>query len=273
MPMVFQNNSLGYIASYDSVYQTTDAGITWNRKAPLVLRNIAVSQAGTLIGTNMESDSMYRTINGAITFTGFKTNKSPMIDCCFADMTTGYATYPGGMMQTINGGSTWQIISPMTGVIPGPSQFYTIPSFINPSTGWYADRMNVYKMNGNINTWTRAVFNVQPAQSPKIFIMAPSANTVYYATEEGEVFKSTDGGASFVYLTRLNSRGVLDIDFVNDNIGYISLGTKIFKTVNGGGTWQAIVSLDNRAVYDLEIIDANHIWACGSQGLLLRFQQ
>jgi len=270
--IVFQNNSLGYLASQDSMFQTTDAGITWNRRARIVLRNIAVSQDGTLIGTNMETDTMFRSVNGAGSFTGFKTNKSPIYDCCFADMTTAYATFFAGMMQSTNGGVTWQVISPMTGVVIGPGSFFFIPAFVNPTTGWYADLLNVYKMNGNINTWTRAVFNVQPAQSARIFIMAPSANTVYFATENGEVFKSTNGGANFTFLTRLNSSGPLDIDFVNDYTGYISIGTRIFKTTDGGSNWQTVVSLDGRGVYDLEIIDANHGWACGSQGLLLRFQ-
>lgn len=52
-------------------------------------------------------------------------------------------------------------------------------------------------------------------------------------------------------------------------------GPYIFKTTDSGNTWTKVVAVASSTPYlmELHFTDANHGWACGSNGMILKFDQ
>ncbi len=98
-----------------------------------------------------------------------------------------------------------------------------------------------------------------------------SANIGFVAVDNS-VYKTTDGGVTFQNVKSFISNSYLDLDFVSATTGYVSADNHIYKTTDGGATWIQIVAAGNpQTIVEIHFTDANHGWACGTNGLLLRF--
>ena len=67
-------------------------------------------------------------------------------------------------------------------------------------------------------------------------------NTGYIATYSFNILKTTDGGDSWNYITKLNLIWPNKLQFVNENTGFVSAkesnsGNKLYKTTDGGKNW------------------------------------
>ncbi len=69
-----------------------------------------------------------------------------------------------------------------------------------------------------------------------------NTNVGYVSGDNGQVFKTTNGGFSWIRQNTGVSEGLASIQFLNENVGYAASGffqdyATIVKTVNGGATW------------------------------------
>jgi photosystem II stability/assembly factor-like uncharacterized protein len=118
----------------------------------------------------------------------------------------------------------------------------------------------------NAGTTFRPVFDDQPVTSiGSVAIAASDPKTIYVGTGEGNgrnsstwgngVYKSTDGGDSFVHLGLLDSRDIprLAIDPRSADVVYAavmghlwdaSAERGLYKTTDGGKSWNAILKID-----------------------------
>ncbi len=126
----FPTRLIGYAAgSRDTIYKTTDGGITWN-KLPLptpgvtpqiTYRDMFALDANTvfLVGNGFPRRFVYRTTDGGATWQDISGNivaqgAGNFTGVLFHDANNGYVMTPGLMFKTTNGGVTWTMEAPPT---------------------------------------------------------------------------------------------------------------------------------------------------------------
>jgi photosystem II stability/assembly factor-like uncharacterized protein len=270
----FADNAVGYLSSNRSIYRSLNGGITWtNLNANLNVVNIAVSPNGNLFAVN-QSYSVFLINNGTSQLTNtFISGSNPLFDVFFLNNQEGMVAGYSKLYQTIDTGLTWQQVAISNPTALGIGERPWI-HFIDNNTGWIASESGIIKTNGNISNWQ--ICNVPPNtfdNSSFSTVFGASSTTVYMANR-GRIYKSINGGTDFLQVAQLppEAGGVIpDLHFVNDNTGYVNAGNRIYKTTDGGLTWQAVVALGNDYIIEIHFTDANHGWACGTRGTILRF--
>ena len=266
----FQNNLVGYVLG-KYLYKTADGGNTWARSAASLASsaNLAVTTDGKVFVAG-NTNIMYRSTDGGTSFSTINFTYGKVDDILFIDNNTGYAPYQGGLLQTTDGGIT---LAPPAGPVTGlnfSGAVYQTAFFINASTGWIANGTDIYKSNGNINTWVKSIFS-GTTSGAAASLYAVSSTLVYVGFNDGKIFKSVDGGLNFSPVAGFtNNVTFLDIHFTDANNGYASYATKIYKTTDGGTSWQTVVSLGQGVFSEIHFTDATHGWACTSDGGIIK---
>ncbi len=85
------------------------------------------------------------------------------------------------------------------------------------------------------------------------------------------LIKSSDGGDSWSY-QELPINGVCrGIDFRNEIEGWSAAGFKFLVTTDGGDSWSEKETPDSSVVYDVKFINERKGFACGQNGVLLKY--
>ena len=69
--------------------------------------------------------------------------------------------------------------------------------------------------------------------------LTPSLGLIGYGSSGSSVYKTTNGGVSWSYLTTDN---FTSISFPSNDIGYGSSGSSVYKTTNGGVSWSYLTT-------------------------------
>jgi photosystem II stability/assembly factor-like uncharacterized protein len=160
----------------------------------------------------------------------------------------GYRKKSGGAISLSNdGGKTWQMMSPYSGVNYGCSHCVvfdpTDPQVIYLAPFSKQDQktllLGIAKTNDQGKTWN--LIN-KGLDDKDIWIIAvhPAKNNLLFAgTGGGKLYRSENGGNSWINLKSLDGTSIRDIVFdVSDpNRMYISTYSSIFKSTNGGLDW------------------------------------
>jgi len=276
LDIVFANASIGYTASRNACYKTTDGGLNWSSlpgyaSVAGIYDNMAITPDGKLF--LVTGNRITRSIDGGVSFSVTAPVPLTMSDIWVLDNNNAYGIYSSGILRTTDGGQNWNPVSPITG-ISDTGGTYPIGYFINATTGWICNENSTFKTNGNINTWTRA--NYSPALTTGIdnitSVYATSSSIVYTGCSSGKIYKSIDGGSNFILLKDFtNGNNLSDLHFIDANTGYFSYSNRIYKTIDAGINWQVVVALGESFVTEIHFTDATHGWACTSNGEVLRF--
>jgi photosystem II stability/assembly factor-like uncharacterized protein len=270
----FADNAIGY-ASGNSIYRSVNGGITWtNLNANWSASNIAVSPNGNLFGVRQYSGGVYRLNNGSNQFTNtLISGSNGFFDVFFLNNQEGLVAGSSKLFQTIDTGMTWQQVAISNPTALGIGERPCI-HFIDNNTGWIASGSGIIKTNGNINNWQ--ICNVPPNtfNGSSFTTVFGSSSSIVYMANRGRIYKSINGGIDFLQVAQLPlgvEGSFQDLHFVNENTGYVNVLNRIYKTTDGGLTWQVVVALGNDYIIEIHFTDANHGWACGSRGTILRF--
>ncbi|NHM06361.1 T9SS type A sorting domain-containing protein [Flavobacterium sp. CYK-4] len=115
-----------------------------------------------------------------------------------------------------------------------------------------------------------AITNIDNQRFDDVFFLNENlgwaANGAYAA-----VYKTTDGGATWTTQITEQSLGgnyyFRNIEFLNENIGFLgTLDNVFFKTIDGGTTWIPVTNLPNapRAVCGLDAVGESTVYGCGA---------
>lgn len=272
----FINKDLGYALQGNNFYKTIDSGSTWNNLGPplknektsrfdFINENLGYALVGGTIGTSGTTGSVYKTINGGISWTklnnGNEIINEDLSSINFINDDIGYVS--GGfnqkkVMKTTNGGFTWtQVKSILYGEI----------QFVNDLVG-YGNRIgysngSMYKTIDGGNTWNICI-EVDEGINAFDFI---DENNGYFVGDQGLIYKTTDGGIVWKKL-EIPYEWYTKVKFYSKNVGYIAdEDGKLYKTENGGLNWQYLTQ--QYAINSIELIN-DKIYTAGSNGKIYR---
>jgi photosystem II stability/assembly factor-like uncharacterized protein len=162
-----------------------------------------------------------------------------LFDVQFADARAGFTGGNSGeFIRTTDGGETWERLTDAIGFGKSIRDIH----FIDRHRGWVVGAQGLLARteNGGLN-WTLTTF-------PGVTI-----NTVWFTSAlngwlgygNGSVFRTVNGGVSWTQQTTGTSGIIDEIQFVNDQVGYIvspgsGSGPLLLKTTNSGQSWQLI---------------------------------
>ncbi len=231
------------------VFKTTDRGEAWTQKRVLLQGPKAISLG-----------------NDAITLLMFDPQ----------DRNTVYAgTSERGLLFTLNGGDSWQEASAnLKGNISAIAVDYK-----NKCVVYAAIKNGIYKTENCSRDWSRIFFD---PKTDKVFTALAvdwyNPTILYAGTSEGDIFKSTDAGLSWLVSQRVNGPVTsIGIDPKDSRMVYIGArGDGLWKTLDGGNTWMRIrdplQDFENaRRVTDIDIDpqDTNRLYITSPYGILV----
>jgi photosystem II stability/assembly factor-like uncharacterized protein len=149
---------------------------------------------------------------------------------CITENTVVVVGGQGLIMKSTDGGQNWNSQS------LGNSHYLKKVQFNNESVGYILGLegvgTNIFKTIDGGENWSL----ILSSQLPDITdISSVNQQIIYVTFEDGSLKKSIDGGTNF---QSVNSDSLLlNIQFINENIGYATDGETVLKTINGGINW------------------------------------
>ncbi len=140
----------------------------------------------------------------------------------------------GGLFRSTNSGATWTSLNKTLSI----TQFYSL--------GISKTDPNIMVLgaqdNGNMKYSAGMFSNITNADGMKGFIDWNNSNNIYASVQNGDLYRSTNGGASFTGISTPSS-GAWVTPWLQDPVttNTIYAGTnKVYKSTNQGTTWNAI---------------------------------
>jgi photosystem II stability/assembly factor-like uncharacterized protein len=276
---------LGTTSSW--LYESTDEGQSWRRLAKLspldgfVLDSIVVDSANPstiYVGAWKDSDSggLWISHDAGHTFAELPAFKGQPIHALAqapSDPKTLIAGTLQGVFRSIDGGATWNEISP-----PGSSEIHEIESLaidpVNPDIVYAGTWHLPWKTTDGGKTWHNIKQGVIVDSDVFSIIVDPEhTHTVYMSACSG-IYKSENAGALFRKIQGIPSEArrtrVLMQDPENRQVVYAGTTEGLYKTPNGGKTFQRMTDADVvvNAVY-VDPRDSNRVLLATDRGGVL----
>jgi uncharacterized repeat protein (TIGR01451 family) len=281
------NANVLYAATSGGVFKSTDGGGNWQltgasrpSTAPIFTNAVAVDPSNANVLYAAASNGVFKSTDGGVLYeqknSGFAIPSVNAIAVNPATPTTLYAGTVFGIYKSTNGGDTWaEVRNGITSSSPRVNRLALDPS--NPSVVYAGTNRGMFKTTDGGANWAtinNGLANAFPGFIPTIqaLVINPlSPSTLYVSTNIGPgVFKSTDGGASWVNsssgltytvagLTVVPIIPALAIDPATPTTIYASTpGGGVFKSINGGGFWDAAaVGMTSKNVSGLAVAPNN----------------
>jgi photosystem II stability/assembly factor-like uncharacterized protein len=181
-----------------------------------------------------------------------------------------------GIKKTTNGGLTW------TSSFIEPGGVSTLPinhfAFYSKTFGYASGgRVDIagviWRTTDGGNNWSS--IGLSPDQIYDVYVV-DSLNAISLSGDPEllypiAIIKTTDAGITWDY-SELPFFGVsFAIDFLDGKEGWSAAGYKFLSTYDSGKTWIEEFIFDSTIVYDLQFVDKYTGFACGQDGVLLKY--
>lgn len=222
------------------------------------------SISGYTVGDN---GIIHKTVNGGLTWTSLNSGVANNLQSVtFTNANTGYIVGENGIiLKTINAGASWTVQSSGT-----TNTLYSV-YFTDANTGIAVGTNGVILKTVNAGAnWSARVSNLS---TNLIFTHFANAS-VGYATSEGKIIKTTDGGETWKTIRNVSGDIYIRVYFTSINIGYVTYrdtngANSILKTVDGGVNWSILNVSSSYAISGLFFTDAKTGYA-GSVGRIFK---
>lgn len=266
---IFFINNTGFAVG-PHIYKSSDGGENWSQlTSPSGLGSLFnIGMGNEMNAIFLVPNQLVVTHNGGASFT-IKVLPDPNIsDVFFTDSTVAYAI-GSSIWKTLDAGDNWMKLYDF----PASNVFSSI-FFSNEQTGWVNKQGGVYKtINGGINWQLVNTDKMNFSNDGTIFYLNSDTG---YVSDSYDLEKTVNGGATWtkVFTFTYTTSVYHDIHFVSENVGYVTDGPRLFTTTDGGDTWTKAVSLaSSPKLFELHFTDANHGWACGRKGTILKYSR
>ena len=236
--MAFKNNYGYIIGSMGSIYKSTYMGVGWNKLDSTFTENltgISVISKDTVFVTGY--NKLYVSFDGGKSWHSSNVSDNSITDSYFTSSTVGHVGCSNGnVYKTIDGGKTWSLKSSNNSSSNNINRIYFVDSnngFI--SRGYMAETL---KTTDAGETWK--VINPSSDVINSFFFLNPQNG--YSAGEDGVIFKTSNGGSTWVWAGFQNGRyygtDIYSLYFIDTMTGFaVGLSGRIMKTTDGGKSW------------------------------------
>lgn len=276
MDVFFLSENMGYIVHDQGMRKTINAGGAWS--APdaggmASYLNIAASIGGKVANVRSNYDGLHVSQNFGQTFTEVLTATQSGVgavplrctDAFYSSDAICYAAGRSSLFKSTDGGLTFSKIYSFSNT---PDGGYASLFFINDNVGWVVAIGGLLKTTDGGLSWQHQ-HNVERGM---LHFINPN---IGFLIGTSGFKKTTNGGTIWESLAfpETQTNDIFDIHFINETTGYVSTSKSIYKTVDGGATWARVVKMGSKSIGEIHFTDANHGWACGSNGMILKFVQ
>jgi photosystem II stability/assembly factor-like uncharacterized protein len=295
----FLDANIGYIQGSEHTFKTTDGGVNWemrntesvfysandfcaasendlfisfNNGAYLGAKSTDGGQTWTNLSTDNFSGRSYGVfvqdpnvwIVGANARIGFSEdggttfidqipgNKNTLQKVDFVDDQFGFAVGGEGLvLRTTNGGMIWEEL------YLNPDNPYTFDVDVYDTNYiWITSNAGLFRSTDGGETWSQ----LSDANSIKA-VYAIDQNTLIHVVSLGIVYRSTDGGETWTEISSDPIYNAQDIEFVDDQTGWISGGDgQLLKTTDGGLSWELQQIGADINLGGVDFVDSNTGW-------------
>jgi photosystem II stability/assembly factor-like uncharacterized protein len=228
----FVDSNTGWVQNEDNTYnlKTTDAGKTWVKQSTTIIPRYKYfsfldTQNGFAVGAK---NTVAQTTNGGESWSLLKTPLDTLgylNDLHFIDTQNGWIVGSAGtVIKTKDGGKSWTSINLGAEY---KTQSLRIVKFLNATTGWIVTTTgSILRTSDGGTTWNLLPTNNM--SSPKgLYIV--DANTLFYSNMYSQLYKSVDGGISWVSVD-YNANTISDLFVYNPQaiwiVGYANTMVK-----------------------------------------------
>ena len=190
-------------------------------------------------------------------------------DLAWATMYLNVAAQEGRIYRTTDGGNTWTPVDPNNIFVitnlsfPNFSYFWSASEGVSvgdPAGGYY----EIYRTADSGTSWTRVASASIPASISGEYGLVDCYSvvdsTIWWGTNKGRMFKSTDLGLTWTVSTVVNADGVNKVAFRDQNIGLcikynsISQVYTLYRSTDGGATWNAVTPVGTHFYSDITAV-------------------
>jgi len=237
--MAFKNNYGYIIGNYGAIYKSTYMGVGWNKLntgIPDILTGISVISKDTVFVTG--TNKLYTSFDGGKNWNTLDVTSDNITDSYFTSSSVGHVGCTNGsVFKTVDGGKTWSLKSSTNSSSSNINKMY----FVDSNTGFISRgyMTEILKTTDAGETW-----KVIKSSSDEIYtFLFLDSQTGFMAGEYGVIFKTTNGGSTWDWISPQNGRyGGADINgifFIDSMTGFaVGLSGEIMKTTDGGKTWK-----------------------------------
>jgi hypothetical protein len=202
----FLDEHTGFAGGLNSIYRTSDGGLNWEKM-------------------------ITPTFNDSVSFNGYKPNKIFFYNELYGWAACSLIMDNGFVLKTTNGGQNWEVCEPITGDL---YNIHFADSLHGGTSGGSWDYGIVMLTDNNFDTLSHYYEN-EWLQLPDA-IYYQNATTIWMSGYPAVIYKSTDGGASFIeydttYATNNQTEWLHDFQFF-DSTGYAFAYSFILKMVD-----------------------------------------
>jgi len=270
----FATDSIGYFATWNNIYKTTDAGQNWlplSFTSSSTFQHLHFFNKDTGIAINETPLKLFKTFNGGASWTPLDLGSlynDNFLGISYISNTiylTTNGAYGRKVLKSEDGGITWRIQNTDFNLS------YKNPVFTDEKTGYSGYGYNIYKTVDSGKTWNSILFEGQGLLN-RLWFVDPA--TGYAVGEQSYIAMTSDSGHTWqqlaVHPDNNNLPGnITDIRFFNKKLGFLISGQNIYRTVTAGKSWQ----LTDIAVWNLrqiEMTNDSNAYFSGVYGTVLK---
>ncbi|MCX6164004.1 MAG: YCF48-related protein, partial [Ignavibacteriae bacterium] len=273
----FINSNTGWYArSKGEISKTTDGGISWNTYKVDIndLNSIKFVNANTgyVCGNN---GRLMKSTNGGLNWSWQNPNSSDtLVTIDFINELTGWCAGKDFIIFTTNGGSQWYRQNVDTNTV---KPRFTVLKIYDSQSGlagafnkknYTGDYAYIYRTsNGGVN-W----YFVDSVWRYRTYSICYINQNVVYLSTYMYLYKSINGGISWNVVSSLPNYSFYknNIQFKNENNGWVLRNTCIYETINGGINWSNSIlnGIDN--FIDINLLPNGTIFASACKGAIYK---
>lgn len=255
--LFFTTPTTGFASHGNNLARTTDGGLTWTTLSigathPTGFIHFPTANIG-YVWVNLEG--LYKTTDGGLTWALVSTPNAASESfnpVFFTDQNHGHlAGHNGRIAKTTDGGISWH--NTITGLSTDP---YTVHAPHKDTAYIGTTQGGILKtVNGGTSFFQAAKLVPGSSRVQKVFFRDTQRG--FAVVDSGRVFKTTDGGETWVQKPTNSLTGFIDVQFITDSLGFICGGTNgwVMKSTDAGETWSSIGTGLNETYTDLWFIN------------------